>query len=469
MSERDTVEPKTKTVCIIGGGISGLASAWRLRQNGREVTVLENADRVGGAIVSRQDGGWLAEGGPHSLQVGTAELWEALRAIPGLSDAIVESSPEAKQRFVVKDGIPQAVPTSLGSAVRTPLLSTRAKLRILREPFIRPAPADARESVAAFTTRRLGSEVQTRFMDALIGGIYAGDTEALSLKHGFPTIHQWEQAHGSLFRAGMAHVRVRKAARKAGQAPFKKRIISFREGMATLPRLLAEALGDAVHKGVTLEQITPTEGQWRISWRDGGEDSERKASVFDELIVGAPAHRLSQLPFPPEIRQTLSRLEQIDHPPVSVLTLGFTREQVTHPLDGFGALIPSCEKAPILGVLFPSTLFPHRAPEGHVSLVCFAGGARNPSAALEDTALLTEKTLPYLAQLLDIRGAPQYRHLTHWHRAIPQYGFDHATHLAGLTEIEKKHPSLQFIGNYRHGIALNRCLEHALLENSKLA
>ena len=201
--------PKT---CIIGAGITGLASAWQLKQSGHQVRVLEAAPAVGGAMQSVQRDGYLAEEGPNSIQLGSADIETFLNRIPGLSEQIIEAEPAANKRYIVRSGTAQAVPMNPWQALTTPLWSLGAKLRVLKEPFIRARQDENEESVADFVRRRLGPELYNYAINPLVGGIYAGDPEKLSLRYGFPKLYALEQAHGGLIRGAFAKM---KAARHA--------------------------------------------------------------------------------------------------------------------------------------------------------------------------------------------------------------------------------------------------------------
>lgn len=438
-------------VCIIGAGITGLATAWQLKQAGHDCTVLESSVRVGGAIHSIRKDGFLAEEGPNSIQLGSLEIEAFLKSVPGLPPQIIEAEPAANKRFIVRYGKALAVPMGPLSALTSPLWSFAGKLRVLKEPFVATIAADTEESVADFVRRRLGSELYQYAINPLVGGIYAGDPEKLSLRYGFPKLYALEQDHGGLIRGAIAKMR---AAKNASGPKFRKRIISFKDGLDTLPRMLAQALGDCVQTGAQLQSITKGNG-WTVAWNE-------TADEFDQVIVTTPAHGLTKLPFSDALRGELERFKQIDYPPVSVLSLGYKREQVAHALDGFGALVPECEQRKILGVLFPSSFFKGRATEGEVLLTVFIGGERNPEIATRDTDALMKRVQPELESLLGVTGQPKFVHHKHWAKAIPQYKVGYGETLDAIRAIEQRNPGLQFAGNYRSGISLTYCLEAAL-------
>ena len=443
--------------CIIGAGISGLARAWQLHRDGQDCTVLEQSALPGGAMRSHRDGEHLAEEGPNSILLNSLEIEAFLDSIPGLNASIIEAFPEAKKRFIVRDGKPHAVPMGPLSAITTPLWSFAGKLRVLKEPFIGPAPAHGEESVADFVRRRLGDQLYRYAINPLVSGIYAGDPEKLSLPHAFPKLHALDQNHGGLIRGAIAKLRAARA--NKGPKP-RKRIISFKNGMAELPEKLAAALGDHLHTAVSIQSIRKLDAQWTVIWKQP--DGSLNEQAFDTLILTVPAHRAAHLPFDSVLQGQLTALEAVDYPPVSVLSLGFKRSEVAHPIDGFGALVPECEGRKILGVLFPSSLFPHRAPEDEVLLTVFVGGERQPECATADTDTLLGTVLPELEQLLGVTGQPTFVHHKHWDKAIPQYKLGYGAHLAEMERIEQLNSGLHLAGNYRTGISVTYCLEAAL-------
>lgn len=438
--------------CIIGSGITALARAWQLKQRGQDNVVLETSDQIGGAIQSHREGDYLAEEGPHSIQVNSVEVDTFLKSIPGLDNRVVIAAPEAKKRFILRNGKPHAVPTGPISAITTPLWSFGGKLRVLKEPFIRAIDPHSEESAADFVRRRLGDELYRYAINPLIGGIYAGDPEQLSLRYAFPKLYALEQAHGGMIRGVLAKMR---AAKRSDTPKLEKRIISFKDGLAELPQILASALGDSVRTDVSINSIQKSGAVWQVEWNGERHD-------YDEVVLTTPAHVLRRLPFDQSIQQAFRTLEAIDYPPVSVLTLAFKRSNVSHLLDGFGVLVPECEGRKILGTLFPSSLFPGRAPKDEVLLTAFVGGERQAELAVPETDALLATVLPELRELLGVSGEPTFCHHRYWPRAIPQYKLGYGEVLAQMAAIEEEFSGLKLSGNYRDGISLSYCIEAAL-------
>lgn len=438
-------------VAVLGGGLTGLTTAWHLRAAGLIPVVLEQADHPGGAIGSHRDGAWLHELGPNSLLENSADLGRLLSDV-GLASRALYAAPTARRRYLVRDGRALPLPGSPLGFLTTPLFSTRAKFSLLAEPFRPRAPAEAVESVADFVLRRLGREFLDYAINPFVGGVYAGDPHRLSVRHAFPKLHALEQAHGSLLRGALAR-------RNASGGPAG-RMLSFPDGLEELPRALARALGPDLLLRSTVHALTYTGRSWEVALTAAGQP---RRESFAAVVAALPADTLACLrwegiPSPAQ----LSTLADIPHPPVVSVFTGYRRKDVLHPLDGFGLLVPEVERGRILGTLFSSSLFPDRAPADHVALTSFVGGTRQPELAGLDDAALLRLVGDELSRLLGARGEPAYVHLRRWRRAIPQYGLDHQRHLDTCAAFEAQAPGCFLGGTVRDGISLSSCLEAGL-------
>ena len=437
----------TLPIAVLGGGITGLTAAWHLKKAGRAVVLFEASANAGGAIGSARHDGWLQEAGPNSLLEGSADVAEFIDAL-GLGSRRIYAADSAKNRYVVRAGRLVAMPASPLGFIKTGLFSCRAKLGLLGEPFRARAAADSAESVAMFVERRLGREFLDYAVNPFVGGVYAGDPRQLSVRYAFPKLHALEQTHGSLLLGAFK-------TRNASGGP-QGRIFSFPEGLAELPRALAHSLGGLMRFSARVTSVRRSAGSWEIvAERDGAKRTEK----FSAVICALPADALSGLRFEgvPGAEQ-LAALSEIPHPAVVSVFAGFRREEVSHPLDGFGLLMPEVERRRILGTLFSSTLFPGRAPEGHVALTTFIGGVRSPQLAQLDDAALQQLVGEELGELLGVRGDPVYFKVSRWPRAIPQYTLDHARFQKIFTSVEAATAGLYFGGNARDGISLANCI-----------
>jgi oxygen-dependent protoporphyrinogen oxidase len=441
----------SKSIAIVGGGLTGLTAAWRLHRAGHRVTVLEKSPQVGGAMSSIAKDGWLVEAGPNSLQQ-TPEIAALLDEL-GLERERVVANPEAKRRYIVRRGRLVPVPLSPPGLLTSHLFSLRARARVLAELLHRPRIRTADTSLASFVAAHFGQEIVDYGLNPLVAGVYAGDPDRLSARHAFPNLWQLERAHGSLLRGFRAQAAARRA---RGEATGLVPIISFSRGLQALPTALAAGLpADAVQTGASVTGLIPGK-PWKIIWNRTG---TVQTAEFDAVLLAVPAPALGQLVFGALGERTLASLDHLPSPPVSSLFLGFRRDQVAHPLDGFGALVPAAEQRSLLGVLFSSTLFPGRAPDGHVALTIFAGGMRQPDTGRLATPALLARVLPDLRELLGITGDPIFTHHTFWPKAIPQYNVGHERFLEPLVQCENRFPGLFIGGNARDGISLPDCVK----------
>lgn len=455
-----------KKVLIIGGGIAGLTVANALKMRGAETLLIEKSTRTGGAIRTVSRDGFLAEGGPQTFVAEEKKLFDFLRAA-GILEKTVEAAPAAKKRFIVRGGNPCVVPMSPVSAVTTPLFSLPGKIRLLAEPFV-PAKRDGNaESVANFVRRRIGSEMYNYALNPLVAGIFAGNPEALDVRFAFPKVWNLEQRYGSLIRGTFPNAK----AKKASGLYEKKRTLSFPQGMETLPKMLRANLNPSdvrIHSEIT--NLVRENHGWRAHWRSRSAVCTffEEDAFFDEVVLASPPRTWSEIPFRDEKLQTLfADVPALTTPPVTMLTLGFPRERVSHALDGFGMLVPEKENRKILGTLFTSSLFPGRAPEGFVTLSTYIGGSRQP----EMTALSAEEQLKIVREeletLLGVKGEPAFVERVENPQAIPQYNLGYEKFAAALAEIESAFP-LRFAGNFRGGISVAQTMLSALAVAEKI-
>lgn len=438
------------TVGIIGAGIAGLAAAYRLQQENVSVRVLEASERTGGVIRSDSEDGFLVEHGPNSIRASSPELEGVLEDLD-LKEERIWANERAKTRYVVRNGQPTSLPTSIGSFLTTDLFSVRAKLRLLAEPFIRRADG-GEESVADFTRRRLGPEMLDYAVAPFVGGVFAGAPEDLSVEHAFHRLATFEDEYGSLFLGALRNAM---SSNDTDEPDGPSGLFSFRDGLQTLPDALTEVLGDHVFQNAPVRALHREDDQWRVTITSP--EGRERPRTFDALVSTVPLHRLSAMDVDTPV--DLSPLAEAWYPPLSVLALGYPREAVEHPLDGFGLLVPPAEDdLNILGTIFSSTLFPGRAPADHVLLTTFVGGARAPKQATPDTSALQSLVETDLHHLLGVEGSPVFRRHVHWPHAIPQYTLGYGTVKETLDELEEQHPGLAFAGNYRKGVSVGNAL-----------
>jgi protoporphyrinogen/coproporphyrinogen III oxidase len=435
-----------KFVAIIGAGITGLTAAFYLKRAGFAVTVFEAGNHTGGVIQSIRKDGFLAEFGPNTILETSPKITQLVRDA-GLEARRLATDPKAEARYVVRFGRPIEMPGSPLGFFTTPLFSAKAKLAVLREPFIKPRRDGVEESIGQFVVRRFNQEFLDHAIDALVAGIYAGDPHKLSLPHAFPKLKALEDNYGSMIKGQIFGARDRK---KSGEvAKDRAAKFSFDEGLQVLPDTLAMQLGEALRLNTPVTKLTQSASGWRVTTVNG-------EAEFDKVIYCGTAYKLAELGIETAVQQRrpTEAFGEISYPPVGAVVLGFRREDVAHSCQGFGMLIPKIEGFKILGTIFSSALFPNRAPAGHITLTSYIGGARYPELGLLPEKELIEATLADLRVLLGVKGQPVFTHTKTWPRAIPQYNVGYGQFRSRLNDLEAENPNLFFAGHYRDGVSL---------------
>ncbi len=446
---------------VIGGGISGLAAAYRLRRAGHDAVVLEAEERPGGKIRSERRDGWLVEHGPNGYLDSRLAMVRLARDV-GLSTRVLPADASAARRYLFVDGRLQLVPQSPPAFAKSDVLSLKGKLRMAREPFVPPRRIFGDESVFRFASRRVGIEAAEKLIDPLVTGIYAGDVERLSLPAAFPKLRALEEQHGGLVRGMLARMFGRMGGEKAssgGPGGPGGDLTSFPDGMGEMIRALVDSMDPlAVQTGRPVQRIEARDGpgaRWRLH-AAGGDPVE-----VDGLVLAVPAHAAAALLAelaPGAVRP----LEDIPYAPAAVVALGYRVVDLPRPLDGFGFLIPSRERRDVLGCLWTSTIFRGRAPGGHALLRCIVGGRRRPDlVALDDEALLKTVRADLAAMLGGNLPAPAFTRLVRWPAAIPQYELGHLDRKAAAEAAVARLPGVVLAGNALYGVSLADCAQRA--------
>ncbi len=436
-----------KKVAVIGSGIAGLCTAYWLQKQGYEVCVFEKNDQPGGVIISERQEGFLVDLGPNSTLETSETLKELVRDL-GLEDEKVYGNEASQKRYILRNGRLMAVPSSPLAFLGTSLFSWKAKLRLLREPFIGPSPGDD-VSLADFVRHRLGQEFLDYAINPFVAGVYAGDPKTLSTAAGFPKLYALEKNYGSLIKGAIGGARERKKRQEV--AKDRARMFSFTEGMQTFTDALAAHLEGHILANTAVTGLEPQGDQYALETESP--DRPSRTELFDQVIVCVPAYAMASLlkSIAPEVN---GALEGVYYPPVSVVYTGFRKEDILRPLDGFGFLVPEVEKRQILGSLWSSTIFPNRAPEGHVSFTTFVGGTRQPANALLPEKELQELVLKELRSIGIVSGDPVFVNIKKWEKAIPQYRLGYQEIQKIFDQLEAKFPGLYFAGNFRRGISV---------------
>jgi oxygen-dependent protoporphyrinogen oxidase len=433
-----------RKIGIIGGGISGLTAAFLLKNKGLEITLFEKSERVGGNIQTVKNDDFLIEYAPNSL-LKSPRLVDLVKALK-LESKVTAANAANKKRYVLRDGKLKSLPMTIAKMAASDYFSLKAKIKLLKEPFVR-SKSPENESVAGFFERRLGREIVTRAADPFIAGIYAGNPENLSVRAAFPRLYELEKEFGSLLVGSLRS----KTEKTDKDFP---RTFSFANGVQTLTDALAESLGESIKTNTAVERIEKlANGKWLVQ-------SDSDENIFDDLVLSTPAESAAQLI--ENLDPNLSaQLKGIFYPPIAMVFFGVKKEALAQNLDGFGFLVPSSERRKILGTIWNSSVFENRAPDGYHLLTNFVGGARNAELFEKSDEELFEIVSDELKSILGLRSKPEFMHIKRWRRAIPQYLLGYEKVENCIEEFEHEHQGIHFCSNFYEGISVGDCVKNA--------
>jgi protoporphyrinogen/coproporphyrinogen III oxidase len=445
-------------IVIIGAGISGLSAANRLHQRGFDVLVLESLERVGGCMNSVSRDGFLLELGPNSFSrkpatdnlIGELDIEQELYAEP------LRMHP----RFLFDGKKLVEVPSGPLSLLGTRLISSKAKVKLMREPLRRERPSGD-ISIADFMRRQVGEEMLEMFVGPFVSGIYEGDPEKMSMPAAFPLIYKFAEAKGSVVRGALAHFRELKRKRKEsgeGKRPKRKpsALCSFRNGLAQLPGEISTKLGSKVRCGCEVSKIEVGQDGFRISTADRSEVIEACA-----LVIATPVHEAARLTdgWLPGAHDALTGISQTSMLNVHV---GVKLESLKHKPRGFGFLVPRDRGIRALGVLWTSAVFAGRAPSGHTLLTMFYGGATDPAAIGLNDDEIKQIVKEDMKKCMGWDGKHELFNTVRYEKGLPEYNMGI---LECWEQLRKAQEScalpLRFIGNYHHGISIPDCVRNA--------
>lgn len=477
-TERGADGERRTPVAICGGGISGLALAAFLTRAGVDVRVFERESATGGVMGSARRDGFLFERGPNTV-LDKFESFGELLDWAGVADEARRTSMRNQERYIWRAGRLHSVPAGAGKLARSGLFSARAKMRLMREPFVKPVQSD--EPLRTFVERRFGSEVYARAFEPMVSGIWAGDPKLMSTAATFPMLKDSERESGSVIKGFIAKAKASKGARRAREAegksdkparPSMPEMVTLEQGLGRLTQALQTKLGDRVITGAQVRSITPADRSGGGTQASGFTiEIERETGIeqwsADEVVLCGEAWNTAEWieAFAPE---AAARLAGIHYCPLAVIGLGVETSTLTIP-EGFGFLAARGEGLRVLGAIFNSNFQSGRAPEGCATLTVMLGGDLDPEAArLGDDELL--KIVQHDLRLaLGWDGRSRVFAIRRWERAIPRYGMDYFEIQRTLDEVEKRHEGIRFFGNWRAGVSVAERIELAMTAAGEIA
>ncbi len=456
-----------RRIIVVGGGIAGLAAAHRLveldreKTLGLEVTLLEAAPRLGGSIATERVGEFLVEAGPDSFI--TEKPW-ALRLCErlGITSRLISTQAAYQKVYVVHRGALQPLPegffllapTRLWPFLRTPLFSWSGKLRMACELFVPRGGADSDESLATFVRRRFGAEALDRVAQPLVGGIYAADPEKLSLAATMPRFLELERRKRSIIWAMWSEQWRRSRNRQTGSGARWGLFVTLAGGMQELIDAIANRFPEGTLRlgtQVTSLERNASTGTWTFGTGDGGRFEA------DGVILATPAYRSAAI-LMSGATDLADDLRKIPYASTATVSLAYRKEDVSRGLDSFGFVVPSAESRKIMACTFSSMKYAGRAPEGHLLLRAFVGGALQPSLFEDDDETMESNVRQELASLLGVTAAPLFSRLHRHPRSMPQYQVGHQERVRRIETALSKLPGLALAGSAYHGVGIADCV-----------
>lgn len=454
-------------IAVVGAGLSGLSLAFRLQQRlpAAEILLFERDNRLGGTIGTVEENGFRLEIGPNGFldsKPNTRDLCGALELDGRLIPA---SESSGKNRYLFQGKKLQALPAGMLSFLKSDLLTWRSKIGLFWERFRGRGKADD-ESIDAFARRRAGNQAAEVLADAVVTGIFAGDPKLLSLPACFPRLAALEREYGSVLKGLARTARQRREEAKRSGIPTQRpgKLWSFREGLGLLVEALAAQLRTPPHLGVSLKPLRREgEPQKWVLTADG-----RDRWQVDVVALACPAYQQAALLS--EVHpQLAAEVAAIPYNRVAVIGMGFRREDVAHPLDGFGYIAPQRLRRDVLGVQWCSSIWPDRAPPGAVLVRAMCGGWHRGDVVGRDDDHLLETVRAELRTSMGIQAAPVFHRIVRWDRAIPQYQVGHLERLRRIENLAGSLPTLFLGGNAYRGVAMNDCAEQGELLAERIA
>lgn len=456
---------ETKKVVVIGGGISGLSTAFYLQKKGKEnglsldITLIEKSETLGGKVQTLHRDGFVIEKGPDSFMARKLPIIDLSKEL-GLEDQLVGTNPKAKKTYILHNGdlhpmppgLILGIPTELTPFLKTGLISPLGKARAAMDLFLPRRKESSDESLGNFLQRRLGKEVLDHIAEPLLAGIYAGDTRSLSLKATFPQFHAVEQKHRSIILGMLASKKNPPVATDVPEIAKKSMFLTYKRGLTTLIERLIEELAQVdLRTKQSVVKLNKQDKGYQLVL-DNGQQLEA-----DVVILAVPpaisANLLSQqVP-------AATQLSEIRYVSVANAIIAFDEKDVPFKIDGSGFVVPRKEGRTITACTWTSSKWLHSAPEGKVLLRCYVGRAGDEEIAHLSEQELLEKIRLDLKELMNITAEPLFYEITRWPHSMPQYPLEHLGNLKKIrAELSTAMPGLFLTGSGYHGVGLPDCV-----------
>lgn len=433
----------SNTIAVLGGGISGLSTAWYLKKKGFEVTLFEAQEGTGGVIRSVSNQYSVFDFGPNTIRDKTGSVSEMITDL-GLEDEMLSMSEGSKTRFIVRNGELKKIKQNPISFLFSDVLSWKGKKELFSEPLKKALKSDSDESIGTFLERRIGEEAVEYLADPFFSGIYAGDIYSLSKNKLIGKLADFEQEYGSIAK-GFLKSRKKKSS-------FKPKVISFKKGVQQLTETLSERLDDSIlHEEVKSLQVQ--QSNFKVTTTD-------HEYIFDKVVSCLPAYVLKEV-LKTDDQKLENSLSEINYSPMLSTQLVFKKEDLNLPENGFGFLVPGKENIRLLGAIWKSNIFPDQTEDEYVHVNLMTGGSHDIKVIDQDISDIEKEVIEEFSAIMNVKGDAEMVSSKLWKKAIPQFHVGFVSVEESMDRFQQENTGFYIGGNFRWGVSASDCVDGA--------
>jgi oxygen-dependent protoporphyrinogen oxidase len=433
----------SNTIAVLGGGISGLSTAWYLKKKGFEVTLFEAQESTGGVIRSEPNQYSVFDFGPNTIRDKTGSVSEMIKDL-GIEDKVLSISEASKTRFIVKNGELKKIKQNPISFLFSDVLSLKGKKELFSEPIRKSTNSDADESIGSFLERRIGKEAVEYLADPFFSGIYAGDIYSLSKKKLIGKLADFEQEYGSITKGFLKS--------RKGKSSFKPKVISFKKGVQQLTDKLTERLQDSILYE-EIKSLQVQQNNFKLTTTD-------HEYTFDKVVNCLPAYILKEV-LKTGDHKLENSLSEINYSPMLSTQLVFKKEDLNLPETGFGFLVPRKENIRLLGAIWKSNIFPDQSENEYVHVNLMTGGSHDIKVIDQDISDIEKEVIEEFSAIMDVKGDAEMVASKLWKKAIPQFHVGFASVEESIDRFQKENEDFYIGGNFRWGVSVSDCVDGA--------
>ncbi len=433
----------SNTIAVLGGGISGLSTAWYLKKKGFEVTLFEAQESTGGVIRSEPNQYSVFDFGPNTIRDKTGSVSEMIKDL-GIEDKVLSISEASKTRFIVKNRELKKIKQNPISFLFSDVLSLKGKKELFSEPIRKSLNSDADESIGSFLERRIGKEAVEYLADPFFSGIYAGDIYSLSKKKMIGKLADFEQEYGSITKGFLKS--------RKGKSSFKPKVISFKKGVQQLTDKLTERLENSI----LYEEIKSLQ----VQQRNFKVTTAKQDYNFDKVVSCLPAYVLKEV-LKTDDQKLENSLSEINYSPMLSTQLVFKKEDLNLPETGFGFLVPRKENIRLLGAIWKSNIFLDQTEDEYVHVNLMTGGSHDIKVIDQDIRNIEKEVIEEFSAIMNVKGGAEMVISKLWKKAIPQFHAGFASVEESMDRFQKENEGFYIGGNFRWGVSVSDCVDGA--------